>query len=354
MLSKIASLSYHIESELSWPSITSGDLASLALLMFFVILSVIESYRPKRNWPLKKLRRSYRANIGLFIVNSTILSLISASSLFVMARQYSSESVLDSLSNPLLKAGISFVLLDLIYYLWHKASHSFDWLWLFHRVHHNDPFLNVSTAFRIHLVELLIATALKAAYIIALGVDPALVLAYESVMILFVMFHHANISFPGEKWLGKLIIVPSLHRVHHSTQRHEHDSNYGAVLSIWDRCFGTLLELEPVDIGVKGQTPQTLFKLIKYGFINSVPPANPATPCYDIQSMIAEAAYYKSEKRGFNPGDELRDWLEAETEVLKQIVEAKQPVQLQNKKRRNNDFLDFIRLGLRTHRLAPN
>ena len=351
MLSKITSLIHYVESNLSWPSITSDELMNLGLLMCFIILSAIETQRPKRKWPLKQLRQSYRTNIGFFILNSAILSLMSASSLFMLAERHSDDGLLNSLSNPFLKNLISFLLLDLVFYLWHKASHSFDCLWLFHRVHHNDPYLNVSTAFRIHLSELLIATGLKAAYIITLGIDPAQVLAYETLMILFVMFHHTNISFPGEKWLGKLFIVPYLHRVHHSTQRHEHDSNYGAVLAIWDRLFGTLTDQEPAEIGIKGRSPQTLFKLVKFGFASTVQPAVPPTSCFDIHSMIAEAAYYKAEKRGFYPGYELRDWLEAEAEMMKQVYQT-EPTKTRRHAR--NEVLDFFKPSLNINRPLLN
>ena len=348
MLSKITSLTQYVESNLDWPSITSGELASFSLLIAFAILSVIESQRPNRKWPLKSLRQSYRTNIGLFFFNSAVLSIMSASSLFILAEHNSYDSLLNKLSNPLLKVAISFLLLDLIFYIWHKASHSFDCLWLFHRVHHNDPYLNVSTAFRIHLIELLIATGLKAAYIFALGVDPAWVLVYEILMISFVMFHHTNISFPGEKWLGKLFIVPYLHRVHHSTQRHEHDSNYGAVLAIWDRLFGTLNEREPVEIGIGGQSPQTLFKLIKFGFTSPLQPAAVNVPYLNIHSMIAEAAYFKAEKRGFYPGYDLYDWLEAETEILRQNAQIRPAVISQS--RSNKGVFDFIRLSFNINR----
>ena len=76
------------------------------------------------------------------------------------------------------------------------------------------------------------------------------------------MFHHANISFKGEKLLSYVIIVPSLHRTHHSTQRIEHDSNYGAVLSLWDRLFGTLSEVKSAEIGIKGNSPQETRKYV--------------------------------------------------------------------------------------------
>jgi hypothetical protein len=135
------------------------------------------------------------------------------------------------------------------------------------------------------------------------------------------MLHHTNISLLGERFLGRVIITPYLHRVHHSTQRDEHDRNYGAVLSIWDRLFGTLAELKPAAIGIKGNSPQDIIALIKFGFILQTPPSvQPA----NLDAMIAKAAYYKAEKRGFYPGNDLRDWLEAKSEIMRLVYGEEQ------------------------------
>ena len=195
---------------------------------------------------------------------------------------------------------------------------------MFHKVHHNDPYLNVSTAFRLHIVELLTITVLKSVYIILLGVDTTMVVTNETLLTLFIMFHHTNISFRGEKRLGQVIIAPYLHRAHHSTERNEHDNNYGAVFSIWDRLFGTLTEREPAEVGIKNSSPQTVLGLIKFGFTW----ANPMpAPVYELdvnlKSMIAEAAYYKAEKRAFKPGNEMRDWLEAKREIIRMVYGEK-------------------------------
>jgi hypothetical protein len=142
------------------------------------------------------------------------------------------------------------------------------------------------------------------------------VLINEAIITFFVMLHHTNISFKGEHLLGRMLIVPYLHRAHHSIQRSEHDQNYGAVLSLWDRLFGTLAELEPTKIGIKEDSPQTFIKLVKFGFtlVNT-----PTDLCINLDAMIAEAAYYKAEKRNFYPGHEIRDWLEAKNEIFRQI-----------------------------------
>jgi sterol desaturase/sphingolipid hydroxylase (fatty acid hydroxylase superfamily) len=315
MSSEITSLTTVIESYFNWLSGMSGELATCALLIAFIILSAAELNYPKRRLPLKRLRQSYQTNISLFIFNSIVISILSSTSLMGVAEHYSDRGLLNCISNPAWKALLSLLLLDLLLYFWHRASHRFECLWMFHKVHHNDPYLNVTTAFRLHIVELLIITVLKSTYIILLGVSQAMVLTNEVILTLCIMFHHTNISFYGEKRLGQILVAPYLHRLHHSTERNEHDNNFGAAFSIWDRLFGTFKELEPTEIGIKDSSPQTTLGLLKFGFTFTNP-----VPVYDLdsnlKSMIAEAAYYKAEKRAFTPGNELRDWLEAKREII--------------------------------------
>jgi sterol desaturase/sphingolipid hydroxylase (fatty acid hydroxylase superfamily) len=296
----------------SWPVELTGELVAFTLLICFVGLSNLEARFPKLYRPARQTRQSYQTNISLFVFNSLLMSVCSVSTLFIIAERYSSVGLLNYVSSPALKAVLGFLAVDLLLYVWHQACHRVDLLWIFHRVHHNDPYLNVSTAFRLHFVEILATNSLKALLIIFLGIDKMLVLTIETVITLCIMFHHTNISFKYECVLGRFMIVPFLHRVHHSTERSEHDSNYGAMLSVWDRLFGTLSEVEPKRIGIKGNSPQDLFNLIKFGFSLGTPtrvqPAN-------LDAMIAEAAYYKAEKRNFYPGYNLRDWLEAKADI---------------------------------------
>jgi len=189
---------------------------------------------------------------------------------------------------------------------------------MFHRVHHNDPTLSTSTGFRVHVLELLLTNLLKAVYIVVMGVDQLMVLVNESIMTAAVMFHHSNIPVKAEKWLGHIFIVPALHRTHHSTLRSEHDSNYGTVLSLWDRLFGSLKWRQPAAIGLEGENPVSFFSLIVFGFTPIKPAAVASPVCLpsNLDEMIAEAAYYKAEKRNFMPGYELLDWIEAKKEII--------------------------------------
>jgi sterol desaturase/sphingolipid hydroxylase (fatty acid hydroxylase superfamily) len=315
MLNEFASITALLKTDV-WQAVLSGKLATFLLFLVFVILSTLESTFPKRKLPTIGLRQSYRTNINLFMFNSVVLSLVSSSPSFMMFEHWTGSGLLTDCSSPLRRCLVSFLLLDLLLYLWHRASHTYDVLWMLHRVHHNDPCLNVSTAFRIHILEVVIITLLKAVYVVMLGLDKATVLVNEALLTCFVMFHHTNISFKGEQFLGRVLIVPYLHQTHHSTERNEHDNNYGAVLSIWDQLFGTLLESEPARLGIKEDSPMTFSKLVKFGFIR---PDKPAELPVNLETMIAEAAYYKAEKRNFDPGYEICDWLEAKNEIFKQI-----------------------------------
>ncbi|NOU45036.1 MAG: DUF2934 domain-containing protein [Methyloglobulus sp.] len=300
-------------------SLLSGAITSPLLVVFFVLFSVLEWRFPREKLPTDNLRASFKTNISLFIFNSMVLSLVSASTLLVLAEYYSDKWLLVYLPNPAWQVVVSFLLFDLSLYIWHWASHRFDILWLFHRVHHSEPYLNVSTAFRLHLLDVLVITLVKASYIVVFGFDKSAVFTNEVINTLFLMFHHSNLTFKGERFVGYLIIVPYLHRIHHSKQRHEHDSNYGAVLSIWDRLFGTLTKLEPKEIGIKGDVPKDFTGLLKFGFNAETPVLEQPISVEVMQTMIAEAAYYKAEKRNFYPGDEIRDWLEAKREIIKQV-----------------------------------
>lgn len=136
---------------------------------------------------------------------------------------------------------ITVLIFDLAIWAQHLITHKIPILWRFHRVHHADRDIDVTTAIRFHPVEIALSMLLKIGLVYLLG-PPALgVILFEIVLNGTALFTHANIHIPlkTEEYLRKLIVTPDMHRVHHSTQRHEHDSNYGFALSVWDRMFGT-------------------------------------------------------------------------------------------------------------------
>jgi len=94
-----------------------------------------------------------------------------------------------------------------------------------------------------------------------------LVLAIETIELMFIFFHHANLSFDKEQSISNVIITPALHRTHHSADRREHDSNYGIVLAVWDRLFGTRKESVPEKIGLDIIEAENFIQLFFLAFI---------------------------------------------------------------------------------------
>lgn len=297
-------------SDPAWQELIPADLRTFAILTLFGVLFALEARCAYRKHSPSAVRQSSFTNIGVFILNDTLMSLLSVSSLWFVAEHYADSGLFGGISNRTGKAIGSFLLLDLVLYFWHRANHNHDTLWMFHKVHHSDRCMNVSTAFRSHGVEILLTTLVKTVFIVSVGVDAAVILANEAVITLFVMFHHANIAFHGERWLGQFIVVPYQHRVHHSAVRSEHDHNYAAVFSFWDRLFGTFADLEPLELGLANGVGLSLIDLVKFGLI----PISFALP-QRVRAMIAAAAYFLAEKRKCAPGHDFMNWLQAGKQI---------------------------------------
>lgn len=241
-------------------------LFGLAILAFFFLLAV-EKKKPYRQFSPQVYKESFVTNTTAFLINNVILSLLRASSLFFVAQQFSSFGLLSSLDEGIVKWLLAFALFDLAIYTWHRASHKYEWLWRFHKIHHCDKSFNVSTGFRFHVFDLLLEIVYKCAFVIIVDVDAYVILSIEIVELFFIFFHHANIEIPNEDKISEFIITPSLHRTHHSTLRSEHDSNYGIVLAGWDKMFNTRKVLVPENLGLDLVEAQNFVQLFSLAFI---------------------------------------------------------------------------------------
>jgi len=131
------------------------------------------------------------------------------------------------------------ILLDLVIYGQHVMFHAVPVLWRLHRMHHADLEFDVTTGLRFHPVEILLSMAIKLAAIMAFGAPPLAVLIFEVLLNATSLFNHANIRVPLDRLLRLVVVTPDMHRVHHSIERRETDSNFGFNLPWWDRLFGT-------------------------------------------------------------------------------------------------------------------
>lgn len=131
-------------------------------------------------------------------------------------------------------------------WLVHITEHKLPFLWRFHIIHHADNNVDVTTGLRHHPIESILRGLFFFIGIFVSGAPMFAVMIFQTILIIATAFTHANISLP--KWLDKslsyVIISPNMHKVHHHWKQPYTDSNYGAVLSIWDRLLGTYTELE--------------------------------------------------------------------------------------------------------------
>ncbi len=133
------------------------------------------------------------------------------------------------------------LILDLTLWGQHLITHKVPLFWRFHRMHHADRDMDVTTAVRFHPVEILASMGVKIGVVYLLGPAAWAVVAFEVVLNGTPLFNHANLALPRgvERAIRAVLVTPDMHRVHHSVRREEHDSNYGFALSVWDRLFGT-------------------------------------------------------------------------------------------------------------------
>ena len=219
----------------------------LAFSTIFIALAAIELLAPRleRDEMRGALKsRRWMTNLAMVVLSSVTLRIVFPLAAVGTAlwAQTNGIGLFPLLGLPLWAAGIlAFILLDFAVWLEHVISHKWPWLWRIHRMHHADTGFDLTTALRFHPLEIVLSMIWKAAVIIALGAPPVAVLVFEIVLNGAAMFNHANIKLPKavDAILRLLIVTPDMHRIHHSTDPRETDSNYGFNLAIWDRLFST-------------------------------------------------------------------------------------------------------------------
>ena len=231
-----------------------------AALLGLVLLLLLEGAHPffELFRERKERGRHLARNLVLGAANSVIVAVVFAG-LWVAAAAYAETNgwgLLRLTEPPVwLHAVLAILVLDVWTYAWHRMNHRVPFLWRFHRVHHSDAQMDVTTASRFHIGEIVLSSALRIPLILALGVTAWELVLYETLMFAVVQFHHANIALPArvEVVVNKVIVTPAMHKVHHSRWQPETDSNYSAMLSVWDRLFRSFRRreaLHEVELGL--------------------------------------------------------------------------------------------------------
>ena len=209
----------------------------------FALVALWEVLAPRRRLTQRKAIR-WANNLGLVIFNTLVLRLLfpaAAVGMAVLAARngwglFNYYSVPDWLA-----VAASVVILDFFIWLQHVMVHAVPVLWRLHRVHHADLDYDVTTGARFHTLEILLSMAIKFAVILLLGPPVMAVVLFEILLNATAMFNHGNIRLPVavDRWLRWLVVTPDMHRVHHSVEDDETNSNFGFNLPWWDRLFGT-------------------------------------------------------------------------------------------------------------------
>jgi sterol desaturase/sphingolipid hydroxylase (fatty acid hydroxylase superfamily) len=215
-------------------------------LGLFALFAGLEALLPRRARSLARARR-WATNLAITVLNATLLR-----GLAVLLPLLAIGAALDAgargagLFNQVGWPGwveflLAVLILDLAIWTQHLITHKVPLFWRFHRMHHADRDMDVTTGFRFHPVEILASMGLKIGLVYLLGPSALAVLVFEILLSGTSLFNHANLALPqGLDRLVRLVLVtPDMHRVHHSVRREEHDSNYGFCLSVWDRIFRT-------------------------------------------------------------------------------------------------------------------
>ena len=214
-----------------------------AFLGVLAAMALWEVTAPRRRHEIPRVIR-WTNNIALVVIDTVILRLtfpILAVGLAVLAeeRGWGLFNIIDA---PVWVAVVaSMLLLDLAIYLQHVLFHAVPRLWRLHRMHHADLDFDATTGLRFHPVEILISMGIKLAVVAALGPPAVAVLLFEVILNATALFNHANIDLPRpvDRWLRLVVVTPDMHRVHHSVDPRETNSNYGFNLPWWDRLLGT-------------------------------------------------------------------------------------------------------------------
>lgn len=247
----------------------------------FVVFLALEFVAPYRPSAQSKPRR-WRTNLSLTAVNGLFLNLAFGASILAsvgyVTEQRDGLLYLFGLP-PWARLVVTVAFLDLMLYVWHLLNHEMPTLWRFHRVHHSDLNMDVSTATRFHVGELSISAAIKIALVFFLGLTLLELLVFEILLILCAQFHHSVVRVPWwfERFFWVLFVPPSMHRIHHSVVIRERNTNYGTIFSVWDRMLGTLLtgvDQDRIRIGMGAyQAPEKLRlgRLLVMPFMRPVP-----------------------------------------------------------------------------------
>lgn len=227
----------------------------------FALVALWELAAPRRALTVSKALR-WSSNLGLVVLNTVILRLVfplAGAGLAAFCAQQGWGLLNHFQVSAALAIPLAVIAMDFVIWLQHVMVHAVPALWRLHRVHHADLDYDVTTGARFHPIEILLSMLIKFATIVVLGPPVVAVVIFEVLLNATAMFNHGNIRLPAgvDRVLRLFVVTPDMHRVHHSVEDDECNSNFGFNLPWWDRLFGTYRDQpraghEAMAIGIRG------------------------------------------------------------------------------------------------------
>jgi sterol desaturase/sphingolipid hydroxylase (fatty acid hydroxylase superfamily) len=223
---------------------TAASIAVLLLLLAWEGVHPFFDLFDRSAQPWRARLRHGATNLLIGVVNGLAIR-FGFLTLWVYTMRWTSERSFGLLNwigaSPWLRFALVLLLLDLWTYWWHRLNHEIPWFWRFHRLHHTDRQMDVTTANRFHLGEITLSALFRIPVLALLGCRLEELALYELLLFAVVQFHHANIGLPArlDRALRTVIVTPHLHKVHHSVVVDHQHANYSSLFSWWDRVLRT-------------------------------------------------------------------------------------------------------------------
>ncbi|PSB64533.1 sterol desaturase family protein [Chroococcidiopsis cubana CCALA 043] len=217
------------------PIVTAG------VFLLLLLLERIDPLRQAKNWWIGRLAINFCVTALAFGVNATMVQ--PAASFMLQWTQHQTFGLIHLVELPVwVQGAIAFLLMDLTFYYWHRATHRFPLLWRFYKRPPIYPDFDVFTGFRFHFIEIAFSTGFRVLQVALIGVSAGVYAIYELVFQVNTLFHHSNVKLPLwlERWLNLVLVTPRMHGIHHSQVQQETKSNYSVVFPWWDRLHRTL------------------------------------------------------------------------------------------------------------------
>ncbi len=210
-----------------------------SFLTGFAALLLIEGAIP---YARSEQKKSFRVlfHLSISMANSIILYLILTRP--ILSALALTESRNMGLARSLGLSGwgeiaATVMIFDFWVYWMHRVNHRVPFLWRFHKAHHSDMEIDVTTSARFHPGELIISNGVKCLVILAWGPSLAGLVAFDILLTAFSQFHHSNLDIPRPLLdpLERIIVTPRMHRCHHALHKNCFNTNFATILSVWDR-----------------------------------------------------------------------------------------------------------------------